>query len=147
MEVEMKYKIEIKSGQSEDFLVYAKQQSQTLDKIKSLLSESDEAIFGYSDGDAVKLDSSNIYCFFVEAGKVYAMTDEGKLQIKDRLYRLEELFSDIFVKINQSCLVNVRKIKRFDASIGGSLSVVLKNGYKDYVSRRQLKTVKERIGF
>ena len=31
-------------------------------------------------------------------------------------------------------------------TLGGSLTVVLKNGYRDYVSRRQLKAVKERMG-
>lgn len=142
----MKYRIEIKDGQSEDFLIYAKSPSQTLDKIKALLSEPEEFIFGYSDTETVKLDSTAIHCFCVEAGKVYALTEEGKLQIKERLYRLEELYPE-FVKINQSCLVNVRKIKRFDASIGGSLLVILQNGYRDYVSRRQLKTVKERMHF
>lgn len=141
----MKYKIEIRNGQSEDFLIYAKQPSPTLDRLEALLSDADEVIFGYSDTETVRLDAANIYCFFTEGGKVYAMTEEGKLQIRDRLYRLEELFSEDFVKINQSCLVSVRKIKRFDVSIGGSLLVTLKNGYKDYVSRRQLKTVKERI--
>ena len=51
-----------------------------------------------------------------------------------------------FVRINQSCLGNVRRIARFDASIGGSLMVTFENGHRDYVSRRQLKTVKERMG-
>ena len=50
------------------------------------------------------------------------------------------------MKINQSCLVRVDKIKRFHSSIGGSLMVTLEGGYRDYISRRQLKIVKERIG-
>ena len=51
-----------------------------------------------------------------------------------------------FVKLNQSCIVNIKKIECFDASLGGALKVTLKNGYRDYVSRRQLKAVKERLG-
>jgi len=38
-------------------------------------------------------------------------------------------------------------IKKFDVSFGGALTVIFKNGYTDYVSRRQMKIVKERIGF
>ena len=52
-----------------------------------------------------------------------------------------------FLKINQSCLVRVDAIERFSASIGGALSVHLKGGFKDYVSRRQMRSVKERMGF
>ena len=63
-----------------------------------------------------------------------------------RLYQLEELLPSDFLKINQSCLVNIEKIKRFDSSIGASLRVMLDDGDRDYVSRRQLKTVKERLG-
>jgi DNA-binding LytR/AlgR family response regulator len=82
----------------------------------------------------------------VEAGKVYAMTLNHKWQLKGRLYQVEELLPSSFVKINQSCLANIRKIQRFQSTIGGTLQVVFENGYVDYVSRRQLKTVKERLG-
>ena len=59
---------------------------------------------------------------------------------------LEEKLPLDFVKINQSCLANIKKIERFSASVGGSLKVIFKNGHTDYVSRRQLRTVKEKLG-
>ena len=37
-------------------------------------------------------------------------------------------------------------IDHFEITLGASLKVVLKSGYKDYVSRRMQKNVKERIG-
>jgi len=143
----MNYKIEIIDGQTEDFLIYAKRESGVLKKIEELLCKAEKTVFGYSDRTVCKLDTENTYCFFSEGGRVYALASEGRFEVKERLYRLEETFSSDFIKINQSCLVNSSKIKRFEASIGGSLLVILKNGYKDYVSRRQLKSVKERIGF
>ena len=94
----------------------------------------------------VKLSLQEIYCFTIEGKKLYALTENEKLLIKQRLYQIEELTDNDFLKINQSTIINIRKIKRFDTSLSGSLLVVLKNGYKDYVSRRQLKFVKERIG-
>ena len=87
-----------------------------------------------------------MYCFSVEDNRVYAVTEKEKLQLKIRLYQVEEMADKGFVKINQSCVANIRHIKRFDASVSGTLRVVFKNGYTDYVSRRQLKTVKERLG-
>ena len=82
----------------------------------------------------------------MQNSKVYAITYEGRYQLRCRLYQLEEKLPQNFVKLNQSCIGNVKKIQRFNASFGGSLSVEFKNGYKDYVSRRQMKAVKERFG-
>lgn len=142
----MKYRIEFVEEQDADIVVYAKEPSSALEKIEALLGEFDESIIGYAGSQVVKLDAQDVHCFFVEGGKVYALVGKERFYVKDRLYRLEAVLTRDFVKINQSCLVNEAQIQRFDASIGGALLVTLKNGYKDYVSRRALKAVKERIG-
>ena len=143
----MKYRIEFSETQNEDIVLIAREKSPTLLKIEAILSESERTVFGYAEDRVVRLAIAQITAFTVEDAKVYALTAEGKFRVKDRLYRLEEVFADTFVKINQSCLVNIAHIERFDATIGGALSVTLKGGYRDYISRRQLRTVKGRIGF
>ena len=142
----MQYKIEISEDQKEDIVILAKEHFPVIDKIEEILKYKKSELFGYSDGEIIKIDVSGVYCFFTEMGKVYAICDSGKWQLKERLYVLEENFSMEFVKINQSCLIKTDKIERFRTTIGGSLEVILKNGYTDYVSRRQLKAVKERLG-
>ena len=81
-----------------------------------------------------------------EAEKVFAMTSDGRYQLKGRLYQIEDMLSDNFIKINQSCVANIKMIKRFDASISGQLTVYFQNGYRDYVSRRNIKAVKQKFG-
>ena len=142
----MKYRLIIEPDREEEIVIYAKRRNELVDKIEALLN-ADEELVGYLEQSIIRLNREDIYCVMVEDSKVYAQTEKEKYLLKLRLYQLEERFCEDFLKINQSCLVNVSKIKRFDSSIGGSLMVVLKNGYRDYVSRRQLKTVKERIGF
>ena len=48
--------------------------------------------------------------------------------------------------INNKIFANIEKMERFDTSISGTLKIRFKNGDVDYVSRRQLRAVKERIG-
>ncbi len=143
----MKYKIYIDREREEEILIYAHEKNALVERIEEVILEQQRDILAFGDGEVVKLCENEIFCFVVEEGKVFALTERNKLQLKMRLYQLEEQFSSGFVKINQSCLVNVDKIARFDASIGGSLMVTLKNGYKDYISRRQMRAVKDRIGF
>ena len=143
----MKYKIYIDGEREEEILIYAHERNALIDRIEELILRQQRDIIAYGDGGAVRLTEDEIFCFVVEEGRVLALTERERLQLKIRLYQLEERFSDRFVKINQSCLVSVDKIARFDVSIGGSLMVTLKNGYKDYISRRQMRAVKDRIGF
>lgn len=143
----MKCEVFIDKNYEEKVIVYAHKRNALIEQIEKLVDFQGIEIIGYKEQEIVKLDLSEILCFICEDNKVYALTEKEKFKMKLRLYQLEEKLPQNFVKLNQSCIGNVSKIKKFAASFGGSLSVELKNGYKDYVSRRQLKLVKERFGF
>ncbi len=139
----MKCTIMIDKSREEEVIVYAHERSRLTEDIEQLVGT---AWIGYADKTAVRLNISDVYCFMVEDNKVYAVTAKERWQMKQRLYQLEEQLPCHFVKINQSCLANIGKIDRFEASYGAALTVIFKNGYRDYVSRRQVKQVKERLG-
>lgn len=142
----MKCKTVIDKNREEEVIIYAHERNETVESIERIVSSTQLELIGYSGKSAVRLKQAEVYCFTVEDNKVYAITESEKLQVKLRLYQIEDIADDSFVKINQSCIANVSQIKRFDASVSGTLRVVFKNGYTDYVSRRQLKPVKERLG-
>jgi len=143
----MKFKLIIDESREEEVLVYAKKESSFTAELEAFVKNNTTEILGYSGGNIVKLSPSEVYAFAVEDGKVFAHTANEKHLVQKRLYQIEEIAGEGFVKINQSCIVNVALIERFEPTFGGSLMVVMKNGYRDYVSRRQMKSVKERIGF
>lgn len=142
----MKFTLFINPEKEEEVIVCAHEESRLTEKIRELVSGEEDVLLGYGESTVVCLDPSNVVCFTSEDGKVFAHTANETLLVKLRLYQLEERFGSTFVKINQSCLVRTDKIKRFHSSIGGSLMVTMEGGYRDYISRRQLKTVKERFG-
>ena len=144
----MKYRIIIDEERDEEVIIYAKERSELVDRLEALLKEEkSDFIVGVCGEDTAMLHINEIICFTVFDGATYALTEKGKFKTKMRLYQAEENYGADFLKINQSCIVRIDAIERFSASIGGSLSVHLKGGYRDYVSRRQLKNVKERMGF
>ena len=142
----MKCTLIITDKHEEEVVVYARERTKLVDDIERLIKDSAFELIGYSGDEAVNFSADEISCFTVEDGRVYALTDSEKLRLKCRLYQLEDTLSKDFVKINQSCIANIRKIARVDTSISGTLLIKFKNGYKDYVSRRQMKAVKERFG-
>lgn len=135
----------IDPSREEEVLIVAHQKTALVEDIERLVNTNDRLI-GYRDKEATVLDPAAVCCFTASDHKVFAHTASGTFQIKRRLYELEETLPRSFVKLHQSCLANMRQIQKFDASIGGTLCVVFKNGHTDYVSRRQLKIVKERFG-
>ncbi len=135
-----------KECNTEKVVIFAKQRSELIDRIENLVQKSDTKIVGYKEQEITLLEPKNITCILVEGGRVFALCDNDKFLLKERLYTIESKLDNSFVKINQSCLANIRKILKFETSIGASLMVKFKNGYCDYVSRRQLRVVKERLG-
>ncbi len=142
----MKCTLIITDNHEEEVVIYAREKTQLIEDIENLIKDNAFEMIGYSGYEAVNLRTDEVVCFLVEEGKVYALTDKDRFRLKCRLYQLEETLPEDFVKINQSCIANIKKIERFDTSVYGTLLIKFKNGYKDYVSRRQMKAVKERFG-
>ena len=142
----MKFTVVIDKDREEEVVLYLKSPSSISDRIREICESDKQTILAFDELGATKLSLSDIYAFTVSDGKVYAVADQEKFRIRQRLYEIEETAGASFVKINQSCIVNISFVKRFYSSFGCSLTVELKNGFKDYVSRRQIKAVKERLG-
>ena len=142
----MNYKIFIDKEQKEEIIVYARESGDLVRKIEELLINEEFNLLGFSDAQAIKLNIENIFCFVTEKNKVYAIYENERFKVKYRIYQLEELLPDNFIKINQSTIANINLIEKFSASPYGTLCVKFKNGYTDYVSRRNIKKVKERFG-
>ena len=136
----------IKEDEEERVLIYAHDRTRLVDDIESLVLSSEIDLTGSYDNEIIKIDINDVVCFISENNKVYALVGDKKYQIKYRLYQIEGLNLNIFIKVNQSCLANKTKIKRFESTIGGSLKVVFNNGYVDFIARRELKNVKKRMG-
>lgn len=142
----MKFTFILDKGREEETVVYAHEKTELVEKIERIISDATQTLIGYSETQVIKLQADEVCCFTVEDNKIYALTDKEKLQLKCRLYNLEDTLSDSFIKINKSCIANLKMIDRFSADFSGALKVTFKNGYTEYVSRRNIKNVKERLG-
>ncbi len=141
----MKLNVFVGKAKEERIDVYIHEKSEIVEKIRKLLSDEKE-LFGTKNSEIYKLNFSDIVLFSVENEKTKAFTHEEEYILKERLYMIEEKMPDYFIKLNQSAIGNIREIKKFDCSVSGTLKVTFKNGMTDFVSRRQVKAVKERLG-
>ena len=137
----------IEKDHEEEVLIYAHEKSQLVLDIENIVKSSSVELKGYYNDEIIIINPIDVSCFISEANKVYAMIGDKRYQIRYRLYQLEEMeINKNFIKINQSCYANIKRIKKFESTITGALKVIFNNGYVDYISRRELKNVKERMG-
>lgn len=142
----MKYKLIIDETKDEELIITCHHKREVFDQIEQLITNMDAQLIGYENEDIVILNYDDVVCFVSDNNKVFALVEKHKYLIKKRLYQIEEQLDLNYVRINQSCIANIKQISKFSASFNGFLQVHFKNGYSDYVSRRELKNVKERIG-
>ena len=143
----MKFVLIVDTEKEPSVTVVCNKVTRAVQKIEEICNQADgELIYGYQADEIIPLALADITCFITQDNKVYARVEEKEYAVKLRIKQIVELVDDSFIKINQGCIVKVNAIKRFTASIGGSLQITLKDGYTDYVARREVRNIKRRLG-
>ncbi|MCI7085511.1 MAG: LytTR family DNA-binding domain-containing protein [bacterium] len=115
--------------------------------VKKLSEEKIGILTGFKQEQAEILEQSEIYCVYSSAKKVFAVTEKGEYALKFRMYELEEkLDKNCFVRISNSEIINLKKVKSFDLSLTGTICVKMKNGRVTYASRRYVSKIKQVLG-
>lgn len=142
----MKFRLIIDKSKAEEVVATVHARSTLIDEIEAIISKHTDRIPGYAEDDIKMLAVYEIECITVLDGKTYAIdTGNRKYRLKQRLYELEEMLPETFIRINKSTLANQRALDRFTVTIAGSVDAVFKCGYKEYVSRRCFAEIKRRL--
>lgn len=144
----MKYEIKIDEKQSEPKVtITTSSVTEEVAELIKILDSKQEYLIGYQNRVIKMLDFKLIINLYSFDKKVYAVSSDGEYEIKQRLYDLEELLGGYhFVRISNTEIINLKKVKEFDLSFSGTISVRLANDKLTYVSRRNVKKIKEVLG-
>ena len=143
----MKFKMIIDPTKDEEIVVTTHAPSELTEKIQQLVQEytGTDRVAAYLEDDIQMLPFAEIACITVIDGKTVAVDSKGKhYRLKQRLYELEAILPQSFIRINKSAIANERMIERFAANFSGAVDVVFQGGYREYVSRRCFAEIKRR---
>lgn len=117
------------------------------DEVEGLISYiNNYTLVGYIDEDIYNIELKKIYYIEAIDNKVFIYTKNNCYITKKKLYEIEELKINNFVRISKSIIVNIKKIDHVKADISGKLITTLINGEKIIISRKYKNSFKERIG-
>ena len=129
-------------------IILTNRMTEEVHSIVQMLSETEpKLIAGFREETVTVLDEKDILKIYAANGKVYAVLPSGEYTLRLRLYEIEErLKPQHFVRISNSEIINLKKVKSFDLSFTGTICVVLSDGSKTYASRRYVAKLKEVLG-
>ena len=147
----MKLNINIDAGAKEpEITITTSHMTEDVNRVVDFVSRLDDAptiISGIREDKVELLDPEVIVKIYAEDSKVFAQTEKGSYQIRLRLYEAEErLDNSKFVRISNSEIVNLKKVKSLDLSFVGTICMELSNGTVSYVSRRYVSKIKKVLG-
>lgn len=145
--MQIEIKIDEECTETKIVVVTSKVTEEVNEIVKRLSSEQPQMIAAFKDAQATMLEPTQIYRVYASEGKVYAETENSTFLLRLRLYEAEQhLAKCSFVRISNSDIVNLKKVKGFDLSFVGTICVSLSNGTVTYVSRRYVAKIKQLLG-
>ena len=92
------------------------------------------------------LDLNEIIFFETDITSISAHTINDVYNIKYKLYELEQMLPNNFIRVSKSTIVNINSIRSINRNITSSSLIEFYNTYKKiYVSRFYYKNLKERL--
>jgi len=98
-------------------------------------------------GEKIMLPPRDILRIYTENQRVMVQDAKGIYSTQEKLYELESRLDEgMFFRISKSEIVNLKKIKRLDLSLTGTIKVILSDGTETYTSRRNVTKLKHILG-
>lgn len=145
----MKVKIEIDEKYLEsEIVIYTNKVTDEISKIVEFVKEEKmSTINAYKNEEIFIIKLEDIEKICALNGKVFLETQNETLEVKKRMYELEEyLPNKNFFRISNSEIINFDKVKKIDFKIYGNFVIHFKSGKISYASRRYIKKIKEFLG-
>ncbi|KGM45038.1 LytTR family DNA-binding domain-containing protein [Neobacillus niacini] len=138
---------EISKELGEEILIRCHEVDDKIYEIVNKLKTDDLFILGYQNDGVHRLNLRDIYYFEAVDGKVFSYCKDNVLEVKQKLYELEELCKEKnCFRASKSTILNMAKITSIYPSISGRFEAVLDNGERAVVSRQYVPVLKNMLG-
>ncbi len=144
----LKVKIDLDENHHETTItIHAKEWSKELELLVEKLKEQTTGkLIGTENDKSILLHPNEIDFIYAQDRKVFAAVNKRSIEINMKLYEVEELLETYhFTRFSKSVIGNLQQIDSFELSFNGNLCVFFRSGNKEYVSRKYVMNVKEKL--
>lgn len=144
----MKVSIDISAEYKEPFaVIHTDKVTAEIQRAVDMLGTNETPVTAFrNEEDIVVLKPDEIYMVRVEDGDTIIYGAKSRYRSRRRLYELSEQLGSKFMQISKTTLVNLSYMDSIEPGFSGTLLLKLRNGSKDYVSRKYLPEFKKYLG-
>ena len=103
-------------------------------------------IIGNLDERMVIIEPEKIVLIRVESEKVYVVTEDETYRVGKRMYELLEVLGKEFMQVSKSAAINLSYLKSVEPTFNGIMLLHMKNGEKEYISRKYVPGLRKYLG-
>lgn len=134
------------SSEEEQVILECVEMTKDFEDIKEYVLMKGNVVVGYIEERVYQIPLSDILYFEAVGEQVFAYTADEIYSIKNRLYEIEELYSDRkFIRCSKSVVVNILKIESFRPALDSRFYAKMKNGEEILISRMYAKNIKKKL--
>ena len=143
----MRVEIKLQKNIPEPYIViYAERITDEVQKITSAIENMGRVVTAVSDDKIIVINTADIYMTRVEEDKTVIYCNDKKYVSRKRLCELEKVLGIEFMRISKTTLIHLEYISRVEPSFNGMMLLTMKNGCRDYISRKYLPNLKKYLG-
>ena len=140
----MKIKIDLNDDYKEtEITIKCNKIDEEILKLEKTLKSSlhkDKSIIFYKDNKEYYFNLDNILFFETDTNYIYAHTTNDAYMVKKKLYELEEILPDNYIRVSKSTILNINQILSISHNFASSSLVEFNKSHKQvYVSRSYYK--------
>ena len=126
--------------------IHTDKMTEDIGRIVDMLSTEAVPVTARAGEELVVLKPEDIFMVRVENGNTVIYGEKRSFRSAKRLYELASQLGNKFMQISKSTLINLSYMDSIEPGFSGTLLLKLKNGSKDYVSRKYLPEFKKYLG-
>lgn len=146
----MKVEIKLQKDVIEPYaVIYTEKLTDEIQKITDFIENTELAgrvVTAVSDDKIIVINMSDIYFIKVEEDRAVIYCHDKKYVSKKRLCELEKILGHDFMRISKTTLIHLSYVSRVEPSFNGMMLLTMKNGCKEYISRKYLPEFKKYLG-
>lgn len=98
-----------------------------------------------SDNRVNVIGEDEIVFAAAEGKLVRFVTTDGVFRAKQSLQSIEDILSRHFLRVSRFEIINLKKVRKYDFTLVGTLRIEFDNGMETWASRRYIPLIKERL--
>ena len=144
----MKVSVDISAEYTEPYaVIYTDKVTDEIQRMIDIFSTNETPITALqNEEDIIILQPEEIYMVRVENGETIIYGEKQKYRSRKRLYEVAQQLGKQFMQISKTTLINLSYIDSIEPGFSGTMLMKMKNGNRDYVSRKYLPEFKRYLG-